>query len=449
MGGSRIGADDHDDVGMFDRVEVLRAGGGSESLRQAVAGRRMADAGAGVDVVVAEAAADQLLHQVGFFIGAAGGGDAADGIAAILLLDALEFCGGEVERLVPRHFLPGILDPLADHRLEDALLVGGVAPGEAALDAGMAAIGLAVLPRHHAHHFLAAHFGLEGAADAAIGAGRDHGMFGLADLDHGLFRQRRGRAGLHAGAAGDAFGAQETLAHAGRDPAVEAASGNRQREGPLHFLAGADAARADDAFGRIVSEVGVGFVLRHPVVVAAAVGLGEHMVLALIAVAHVAQADGAGHVLQFAVAVGGAGQAVQRMVGDIELHHALAQLLQPLGLGMHDEAVHDGRGAGCRRAGAALDLDQAETAGAERVHHVGGAEFWDLRAGFHRRAHDGGALGHGNVLPVDGERHHRLGFRARRSEIGFLDQRHGSLLTPRPAGWPVPGQNLPGSVSMR
>src|SRR5215475_563575 len=118
----------------------------------------------------------------------------------------------------------------------------GVAPGEAALDTGMAAIGLAVLVGHHAYDFLAAHFRLEGAADAAIGAGRHHRMLGLADLDHGFFGQGRGRTGLHAGAARDAFGAEETLAHSGRDAAVEAAAGDRQREGALHLFAGAYAA---------------------------------------------------------------------------------------------------------------------------------------------------------------------------------------------------------------
>ncbi len=71
MSRRRIGADDQDDVGVLDRVEVLRAGRGAEGLRQAIAGRRMADTGAGVDIVVAEAGADQLLHQIGFFIGAA------------------------------------------------------------------------------------------------------------------------------------------------------------------------------------------------------------------------------------------------------------------------------------------------------------------------------------------------------------------------------------------
>src|SRR5262249_19874161 len=157
-------------------------------------------------------------------------GDAADGVAAVLGLNALELGGSKAECLVPGNFLPGVLDPFADHRLENAFLVGGVAPGEAALDAGMAAIGLAVLPRHHAHHFLAAHLRLEGAADAAIGTGGDDGMFRLADLDHGFFGQRRGRAGLHAGAAGHAFGAEETLAHARGYAAVETAPGNRQRE---------------------------------------------------------------------------------------------------------------------------------------------------------------------------------------------------------------------------
>ena len=52
------------------------------------AGGRMADARAGVDVVVAECGAHELLHEVRFFVGAARGRDAADRIAAVLLLDA-------------------------------------------------------------------------------------------------------------------------------------------------------------------------------------------------------------------------------------------------------------------------------------------------------------------------------------------------------------------------
>ena len=165
----------------------------------------MADARAGVDIVVAEAGADQLLDEIGLFIGAARRGDAADRALAIFGLDALELRGGVVDRLVPGDLAPGIADLGADHRLQDAVAMRRVAPGEAALDAGMAMIGLAVLIGNHADELFAAHLRLEGAADAAIGAGRDRRMFGLADRDHRFFGERRGRAGLNAGAAGHAF----------------------------------------------------------------------------------------------------------------------------------------------------------------------------------------------------------------------------------------------------
>ena len=44
------------------------------------------------------------------------------------------------------------------------------------------------------------------------------------------------------------------------------------------------------------------------------------VVLAVKAVADLAQADGTGHVLEFAVAVRRAGEAVERVVGDIQFH---------------------------------------------------------------------------------------------------------------------------------
>ena len=37
--------------------------------------------------------------------------------------------------------------------------------------------------------------------------------------------------------------------------------------------------------------------------------------------------DGASHILQFAIAIGGTGQTVERMIGDVEFHYALAQAL--------------------------------------------------------------------------------------------------------------------------
>src|SRR6185295_2676103 len=214
----------------------------------------------------------------------------------------------------------------ADQRFQDPVAVGGVAPGEAPLDATVPVVRLAVLVRYHAHHFFAAHLRLERAADAAIGAGRDHRVLGLADLDDLLLDQRRRRAGLNAGAAAHAFGIHEGQV-AGGHAAAETTALDGQRDGALHFVTRAHATRADDALRRIVLEIRIRRVL-HVV----------DVVLAFVAVTHFAQADGAGHVLKLAVAVRGAGQTVERMVADVQLHHAAADAGEPLGLSMHHHA---------------------------------------------------------------------------------------------------------------
>ncbi len=195
-------------------------------------------------------------------------------------------------------------------------------------------------------------------------------MFRLADLDDRLLGECRRRAGLNAGAARDAFAVDESLAGAGGNPAAEAASLDRQCVRALHFLAGADTQRTDNAFGRIIGEIGIGFVLRQPAIVRNCSGLGENVIVALIAITHIAQANGTRHVLQFAIAIGSAGQAIERMVGDIEFHHAFANVLQTLRLGTDNKTFHCGRRAGGRRAVATLDLNQAKSAGTECINHV-------------------------------------------------------------------------------
>src|SRR5262245_2256883 len=104
----------------------------------------MADARAGIDIIVTEAGADQLLHQEGLFVCASRRSYATDGVLAVCPLDAFELGRCIADRLVPAHFLPRFGDLGSDHRLEDALLMRGVTPGEAALHAGMAAVRLAV-----------------------------------------------------------------------------------------------------------------------------------------------------------------------------------------------------------------------------------------------------------------------------------------------------------------
>src|SRR6185437_1798460 len=123
----------------------------------------MADAGAGIDIVVAEAAAHQLLDQISLLVGAARRGDGADREPAVRGLKANEFRSDTPDRLVPAHFAQRLVDALADHRVQDPLAVVGIAPGETPLDAGMPAIGLAVLVGNHAYEFLAAHLRLDAA----------------------------------------------------------------------------------------------------------------------------------------------------------------------------------------------------------------------------------------------------------------------------------------------
>ncbi len=168
----RVRADHDDDVGLLHRGEGLGARGFAERVLEAVAGRRMADARAGVDVVGQERRAHQLLDQVGLLVAAARGSDAAHRVPAVLLLDAAELARRVFEGLFPAHFAPGIRDPLADHGLRHAILVGRIAVGEAALDAGVTLVGGAGAVRDHAHHRFLLDLGLQRAADAAIAAGR-------------------------------------------------------------------------------------------------------------------------------------------------------------------------------------------------------------------------------------------------------------------------------------
>ena len=261
--------------------------------------------------------------------------------------------GSKGQRLVALDLLPGLVDVVTNHRLGDAVFVRGIAKGEAALDATVAVVGVTALVRDHANQLVALHFGFEAAADAAIGTGGDLGMLRHAVLDHAVFHQGRGRAGLDTGATTDALRVHKVLAP-GADLGIKAAAIDGQGEGALDFAAGPHTAAAHDAFAGIKGEVGVGLVF-----------LGGQMVLALKPVAHFAQSHGAGHVLQFAVAVGRTGQAVQRVIRDVQLHHVASQLGDVAILGGDLHAVLDRGGAAGGHAPAAFYLDRTQPARAK------------------------------------------------------------------------------------
>src|SRR5690606_27238390 len=246
---------DDDHVGKHDGVECLFRSRFAQGHFGPIAGRRMTDAGACVDVVGAECGPHQFLYQIGFFVGAARGCQTADRVAAVLGLNSLELGSRVLNGFIPADFTPGLVDAASDHRLGDAVLVGCVAPGKTALDTGVPAIGLAVFPGHHAHHLIAFHFGLERTAYSAVRAGGNDGVLGLTHLDHRLFDEGRGGACLHACPTRHAVAFQERVVLAGCHARCEPPTVDGKCKGALDFVAGAYAAAAHNAFSGVVIEI--------------------------------------------------------------------------------------------------------------------------------------------------------------------------------------------------
>ena len=148
------------------------------------------------------------------------------------------------------------------------------------------------------------------------------------------------------------------------------------------------------------------------------------MVLALEAVPDLAQPDDPGHVLQLAVAIGRAGEAVEGVVGDVELHDAAADLRDVRGLGVHDHAVLARGGA---RGGGALspvDIDDAEPAGAEGIEAVGGAQLRDGNPGLGRGSHHGGTGWDCHLDAVDVEADGGVAHARGRAEVEITQDGH-------------------------
>ena len=302
---------------MFNRIKVLRSGTGAKGIAQPKTSGRMADAGTGIGVVIAKHRPDHFLHQIGLFIGATAGRNAANRLLPILCLNATHLGCSKSNCFIPGYFLPGVRNRIADHWFDNAVRMRGIAIGETPLDTGMPPVRFAVFIRHHAHQFVTIQFGFERTAHAAIGASGNDRPLRRANCDHRFFLQGRGRAGRHASATGHTIRGQEGVGFQPRlDPAVKAAPLYRQSKRPLHLFAGPHAARTDDAFGGVIGEIGVAVVLGDKQRIRFAIMAHREVRLDRL-ITHIAQTHGPGHILQFAVAIGRTGQTIQRMVGNV------------------------------------------------------------------------------------------------------------------------------------
>src|ERR1700692_3479973 len=163
----------------------------------------------------------------------------------------------------------------------------------------MAVIGFAILVRDHPHDITALHFRCEAAANAAVRASGDDAVLALPLGNDRFLDQRCRGASLNASAARNAFGIEKLLAP-GRNFRSKAPAINGQRKGTLHLFACPYATRTENALARIEREIRIRFIL-----------LGVlKMIQALQSVATLAQAHNSGHVLEFAISIRGAGEAV-------------------------------------------------------------------------------------------------------------------------------------------
>ena len=152
----------------------------------------MAEAGAVVDVVGVQQGADELLEDVVVLVGGLGAGIAGDGVAAVVVADAHQFVGHQVERLVPCGLAPDGLGAAsfvavgADERGAHAAgvldVVGAIAP----LDAQHAVVGGHAKRRFDGVDVVILDLQVHLAAHAAVGAcrtdnsvGDDHGRVSL------------------------------------------------------------------------------------------------------------------------------------------------------------------------------------------------------------------------------------------------------------------------------
>ena len=116
-----VGADHQDAIGIFQFADGIGHRSGTERRGQPGHGGAVSETGAVIDVIGADPGAQQLLHQVIFFVGGPGGGPAADLFGAVLLFDFLQAGGHEVQGLIPG----GLLELAAFLFAEQRLFAGG------------------------------------------------------------------------------------------------------------------------------------------------------------------------------------------------------------------------------------------------------------------------------------------------------------------------------------
>src|SRR5215467_13420260 len=225
----------------------------------------MAQPGAVIDVVGAEALADQLLKKIGLLIGSLGRAEAGDRPPALALVDSLQSKSRLGEGLLPARLaevLQHVLAPelhigvfadaiAAQERPHQAIGMVHVVEPEPALDTKAVGDGRAIAAIDVEDLLvLDVHLGL--AANTAVGAERVDGARLVIDapagtIEQALLHQRARWTHLHALTAGDAGRATHALVEVEHHLGTVATIGHANDVVGLHLAAGAHAQAAVDA----------------------------------------------------------------------------------------------------------------------------------------------------------------------------------------------------------
>src|SRR3954454_8595195 len=426
MVGGRVRAGEDRNVGVDDVAVRRRDGAGADALEQRRDARGVAQARAVVDVVRAEARADELLEEVGLLVGALRRAEAGDRGGTVRVVDRLQAARGDVERLLPRGLAEvgedlvvvdeaarllllvgltadvvrqralGVARLAADQRRRQALRRGGVVPAVAALHAqpGLVAGLLAALGEGD-RLALVVDVERQRAADAAVRAHRvDLAQLGARPDWHVADRLVRERAGR---ARGDAFATRHArrLAHGvvevERDARRVALARAADDVVALDVVARADAPVAQDACVVVDRDDGV------RVVLAPAVAARQRaLVLRDVVLADVDEQLVVRGLALLGVLLD------RRLVDEQQLRErgAVALELRRARADLHAVLA---RAHARRRVHARADVDDAHAAHADRVVALVVAQHRDLGAHVLRRLPDRRALGHGDLLAVDRE----------------------------------------------
>ncbi len=256
----------------------------------------------------------------------------------------------------------------------------------------MPEIGRAIVGGNHLHDLSVADAGIEGAADAAVGAGGSHKPVGVPVLEHRLFRQRTGRTFLHTGAAGHAVRRGKSLRRspqgrgAGDRKRPEPAPRHRQRIRSLNILAGSHTTGAGDADVVPEREEGIRRIF-----------IG-HAPLRL-PVAHLPEPEGSGQVGQRLRL-----RSLFRLFREIEFDDIPPVANHKLAGRRNAHPFLNRSRAGSRRTGPPLDFADAEPARTEGGQMVRGAEAGDRDPGLFRRYINGVAGFGSHRSTIDGQR---------------------------------------------